>query len=241
MPFMGTLSELHAMLMGLDPVLLAIVAGLAVALETSAFVGLLIPGEIILLVAATAAVTPGRFVAVLAAGVVGSVVGEAVGYLLGRHGGARLRRSRLGRRIGEARWAATDARLHRYGPRAILFARFTPIVHALVPVLVGNARLPFRRFVAWCVAAGAIWSSVYVAAGAFAGTQLDRFGASIGLLGYAVGAAILAVLGLRWWWRRRTAAVDPAVRPGGGVSVYDDKSVARSAELVSTASIGGAR
>lgn len=206
MPVMGTLAELHTALLGLDPVLLTVCAGLAVALETSAFVGLLIPGEIILLIAATAAVTPGRFVAVMLAGVAGSVLGESVGYLLGRHGGARLRRSRLGRRIGAARWEATDERLRRYGPRAILVARFTPVVHALVPLLVGSARLPYRRFVAWCVAAGVLWSTVYVGAGAVVGSNLPRLGNSLGLLGYAVGAAVLGVFGARSWWRRRVAA-----------------------------------
>jgi len=87
-------------LAGLQPGVLYLLAGLFTALETAVGIGLLVPGDSVVLLAGTTANTPYRFAALVAVTVLGSLTGESVGYLLGRRYGTRLRTSRLGRRLG---------------------------------------------------------------------------------------------------------------------------------------------
>jgi membrane protein DedA with SNARE-associated domain len=196
MPIAGTLTEIHATLLGLSPVLVALLAALAVSIETSLFVGLLIPGDLMLLVAGTTATSPARFALLVVAGIVGSLVGEAVGYWIGHRFGHRIRRSRVGQKIGEPLWRRTERFMDRFGPRAIVLARFMPGIHAVVPVVTGSVRYPFRRFIRWAAVAAVVWSTVYVGAGALAGAHLPRVQGSLGLIGYVVLVMIaLVVLG----------------------------------------------
>ena len=77
-------AELVQGLDGLHPGVLYLLAGLFTALETSVGIGLLVPGDSVVLLAGTTATTPHRFAALVAATVLGSLTGESIGYLLGR-------------------------------------------------------------------------------------------------------------------------------------------------------------
>jgi membrane-associated protein len=83
-----------------DPVARALLAGGGIFLETSLLVGLIVPGDTIVLVAATAVETPVQYVALLVAVIVGALGGESVGFAIGRFFGPKIRDSRLGSRIG---------------------------------------------------------------------------------------------------------------------------------------------
>src|SRR6266511_3803663 len=76
----------------------------------------------------------------------GAVAGDQLGYLLGRLFGPRLRASRLGRLVGEDRWAKASASLRVRGGRAVFVGRFVGVLRALVPALAGMARMPYRVF-----------------------------------------------------------------------------------------------
>jgi membrane-associated protein len=141
-------------LAGLHPGVLYLLAGLFTALETSVGVGLLVPGDGVVLLAGTTATTPHRFAALVTVTVLGSLAGESVGYLLGRRYGIRLRAGRQGRRLGEDRWVAAEAFLAGQGGRAVAAARFVAVVHALVPVLAGTLGMSYRRLVGWCALGG---------------------------------------------------------------------------------------
>jgi membrane-associated protein len=173
---------------------LYVLAGLFTALETSVGIGLLIPGDSVVLLAGTTATTPHRFTALVAAATLGSLTGESVGYLLGRRYGPRLRTGRLGRRLGEDRWAAAEAFLRGRGGRAVAAARFVAVVHALVPVLAGTVGMPYRRLVGWGAVGAAAWSLLYVAIGAVAGASWRHYGDQMGLAGLAMLGAVLAVV-----------------------------------------------
>jgi membrane protein YqaA with SNARE-associated domain len=114
-------------LAGLHPGVLYLLAGLFTALETSVGVGLLVPGDGVVLLAGTTATTPHRFAALVTVTVLGSLAGESVGYLLGRRYGIRLRAGRQGRRLGEDRWVAAEAFLAGQGGRAVAAARFVAV------------------------------------------------------------------------------------------------------------------
>jgi membrane protein DedA with SNARE-associated domain len=185
----------------------------AAASESALFVGLVVPGETILLVAGVLASRgQGQLVPYMVAAVVGAVAGDSIGYELGRHFGARLRRSALGRRIGEQRWERAETYLRDRGGRAIFFARWILVVRAIVPALAGQARMPYRRFLAWNVAGALPLCILHVGVGYLAGrsyTQVERylhFGnwALLGLL--AAGGGIV-------YWRHRSASDSSADVP----------------------------
>jgi membrane protein YqaA with SNARE-associated domain len=120
-------------LAGLSPVALYGLAGLFLVLETTLFIGLLVPGDVVLLLAGSTVSDPGAFGLLIAAAMLGSLGGESLGYLLGRRLGDRVRTSRLGRRLGRNRWAKADRFFGRGGGRAVFMARFVPGISALVP------------------------------------------------------------------------------------------------------------
>jgi membrane-associated protein len=181
-------------LAGLNTTALYLLAGLFTALETSVGIGLLVPGDGVVLLTGTTATTPHRFAALVAATVLWSPTGESIGYLLSRRYGTRLRTSRLGRRLGEHRWAAAEAFLAGRGGRAVAAARFVALVHALVPVLAGTVGMSYRRLVGWGAVGAVAWSVLYVGIGAAAGASWRQHGERVGLAGLAVVAAALAVV-----------------------------------------------
>lgn len=179
--------------------------------ETSLFVGLLVPGDTLVLVTSTANRDALDWLLLLGAVVLGSLAGESVGFLLGSWFGPRLRTGRLGRRIGEAQWLRAERWVQRRGGVAILISRFLPVLHALVPVTTGMSDYPYRRFLAWTAPACVLWAALYVSVGTAAG---HSFRALSGTLHFAswiflvviVVFAIAVVVGKRLLHRleRRT-------------------------------------
>jgi membrane-associated protein len=199
----------------LNPVVLYLLTGVFTMLETSALVGLIVPGDAVVLLAGTTATSPARFLALVAVAVAGSLAGESVGYLLGRRFGRRLRSSRLGRRLGARNWAKAEQFLNGRGGRAVFAARFVAVVHALLPVVAGAVRMPYRRFVGWAVAGSLAWSVLYVGAGAAAGASWREYGDRLGMAGYAVlGVLVAAALLVRMARRRDPAPLRPAASQG---------------------------
>jgi membrane-associated protein len=192
-------------LAGLSPMVLYLLTGLFTMLETSALIGLLVPGDAVVLLAGTTATSPARFLALVGAAVAGSLAGESVGYLLGRRFGDRLRTSRLGRRLGSGNWDKAELFLNGRGGRAVFAARFVAVVHALLPVVAGAVRMPYRRFAGWAATGSLAWSVLYVGAGAAAGASWRQFGERLGLAGYLIlGVLVAAALLVRRARQRRT-------------------------------------
>lgn len=156
----------------IDPVVRALIAGVAMMLETSVLVGLVVPGDTVVIVLGTAVASPVEGVVLGGVVVVGALMGESIGFWLGRFFGPRIRHSRLGRRIGERNWQRSEVYLARRGGPAIFISRFLPVLHSLVPLTVGMGGYSYRRFLAWSAPACVLWASVYitvasVAAGTF--------------------------------------------------------------------------
>ncbi|WP_460773616.1 DedA family protein [Microbacterium sp. GXF7504] len=176
------------------PVARVLLAGLAVALETSVLVGLVVPGDTVVIVAGTGVTTILQGVVLWIAVVAGSLLGESVGYTLGRYLGPWLRRSRLGRWIGERHWDRADRYLRRRGGPAIFISRFLPVLHSLVPLTVGMAGYPFRRFLAWTVPACALWAGLYIGFAAVAAGTYRELSERIHFAGYLFVGGVVAFL-----------------------------------------------
>jgi membrane-associated protein len=185
------LGSLLDLVQSVDPVLRTLLAGLAMVLETSVLLGLVVPGDTVAIVSSTAVATPVEFVALIAALMIGALVGESIGFALGRHFGPAIRRSAVGRRLGERNWVRAETYLARRGGIAVFVSRFLPVLHSLIPLTVGMSPMRYRTFVAWTAPACLLWSTAYVSVGAAAAGGYREIADRLHGAGYLVVAAIV--------------------------------------------------
>jgi membrane protein DedA with SNARE-associated domain/membrane-associated phospholipid phosphatase len=167
------------------------------ALEASAFVGFVFPGEIAVLLGGVLAYQ-GRvpLLAVIVAAVTGAFLGDTAGYFVGRRWGRRILRfvvQRLplvGRRV-DHHLDAAEAYLQRRGGAAVFLGRFTAALRVLVPGLAGMARLPYAEFAAYNAAGGIAWGTTFVLLGYFGGAAWQRVAGIASRAGLALLAVIL--------------------------------------------------
>lgn len=170
----------------------AVIALLAFG-EAAIFVGLVLPGETSLVLGGVLAARGNLDLPVLiTVGVVAAVTGDQVGYAVGRWMGPGMRRSRLGRRIGEGRWDHAEAVLARRGAVAVLVGRFVAVLRALVPALAGAGRMPYRHFLPANAVGGTLWVIAATGVGYLAGRSWHHAETLLGLWG-ATGAAVALV------------------------------------------------
>lgn len=189
------LDTLITALRDLDPTLRILIAGLGMLLETSVFVGLIIPGDTIAIVASVGTETPAQYAWLVAALVAGAIAGESIGFALGRWAGPKLRASSLGRRLGERNWQLADHYLGKRGGLAVFISRFLPVLHSLIPLTAGMAGMSYRRFLAWTASASVVWSFLVVSLGAGAAAGYEQLAGRVKGAGFVfVGGALLVAL-----------------------------------------------
>jgi membrane-associated protein len=172
-------------------------------LENSAFVGAIIPGDVVLLLAGFYVQRSSLDLApVIALAFTGAVIGDTIGYLIGRKGGRRLV-DRFGKRLLPAkRLERMDLYFEEYGMWAVTFGRFAPVVRTVNTFAAGLAKMPFHRFLIAIVVAASIWSvAIPVVGFAFSGS-LERVRTTIGWAG--IGVLFVFVAGLVFTYRRMT-------------------------------------
>jgi hypothetical protein len=108
-----------------------------------------------------------------------------------------LQASRVGRWLGEQRWARAAEFLQRRGARAVFAGRFLAAVHAVLPIVAGTVRMGYRRFLAAAVLGALTWSALYMTIGMLAGASYravaERLNEVSGIVaGGLVGAALFA-------------------------------------------------
>lgn len=170
------------------------------ALEASAFLGFLFPGEIAVILGGVLAYH-GRvpLAAVIAAAVVGAILGDTVGYFVGRRWGRQILRS-VGRRVPFLRHRidehleSAQAYLRRRGGAAVFFGRFTAALRVMVPGLAGMAEVPYGQFAFFNAAGGLLWGAGFVLLGYLAGAAWQRVAADAGKVGLALLVLVLAGL-----------------------------------------------
>jgi membrane protein DedA with SNARE-associated domain len=179
---------------GVDPVVRTVIAAVGILLETSILVGLVVPGDTVVIVAATGVGSPVEYWALVAAVIAGSLSGESIGFALGRFFGPRIRASRLGRRIGEPNWVRAETYLARRGGIAVFVSRFLPVLHSLIPLTVGMSPMSYRRFISWTAPACVIWAFAYVSVGSAAAGGYRELADQLHYAGYLFVGVIVAFL-----------------------------------------------
>lgn len=189
-----TLTWILETVQNVDPILRTLLAGLAILLETSVLIGLIMPGDTVVLVASTGISNGFEYVALILVVIAGAIAGESIGFALGRFFGPKIMTSRLGRKIGHDHWMRAENYLDRRGGIAVFVSRFLPVLHSLIPLTVGMSTMSYRKFLSWTLPACLIWSVAYASAGwAAAGTYRELSG-SLHYAGYIFVAIILAFL-----------------------------------------------
>ena len=190
------LDSVLATVQSVDPLLRTLLAGLGILLETSVLVGLIVPGDTIVLVASTGVEGAVEYLGLVVAVIVGALCGESIGFALGRYFGPKIRASRLGRRIGERHWVRAENYLDRRGGIAVFLSRFLPVLHSLVPVTVGMSTMRYRRFIGWTAPACVLWAFAYVTVGSAAAGGYRELSASLHNAGYLFVAVIAVFIAL---------------------------------------------
>lgn len=178
---------------------------LGAALECAAFLGVVVPGESLVLVAGFFA---HRHVLdldeVILVVVAGAIVGDNIGYELGRHLG-RDWLLRYGRRFGlrERHLARVDAFFARHGGRAVFLGRFVGFARALVPFVAGASRMRYRQFLLYNGMGAALWGVAFTLLGYFLGASWRMAEKWVGRSSAIIGGALLLAALAVWLWRRR--------------------------------------
>ncbi|MHA7959787.1 DedA family protein [Streptomyces sp. L500] len=154
--------------------------GIVLFAETGLLIGFFLPGDSLLFTAGllcTGASGTGvrlALVPLLISAAVGALAGSQCGYLLGRKaGGALLARGRSARlREGAER---AEALLQRYGyAKAIVLARFVPVVRTVLNPMAGALRVPARTFTVWQVTGGLLWTAGLILGGYALGSSIPN-------------------------------------------------------------------
>jgi undecaprenyl-diphosphatase len=181
-----------------------ILVGVMAFLETGAFVGLVAPGETVVIVGGVVAGQGEIDVIVLIALVWAcAFAGDTVSFLLGRRlGRAFLIKHGPRVRITEQRLEQVEGFLKRHGGPTILIGRFLGLVRALAPFVAGASRMPLRNFMPYDILAAGIWSATFCLLGYLFWRSFDKVVhiAKQGALafGTTIGVVIVAVIAYRY-------------------------------------------
>jgi membrane protein DedA with SNARE-associated domain len=192
-------------ILGLPGWLVLLVAGLVVLAEDALFVGFVLPGETVALLAGAAAkIGHASLTGVLVVVVLAAIVGDTVGYEVGRHLGGRVLRFRV---FDRRRARLDDAQrfLARRGGSAVFLGRWIAFFRAVMPFLAGTARMPYPKFLRWNALGGLAWGVTVVLAGYAAGASYARVEKSFGR-GAALAAVAVVVIAFVVWRVRRHRA-----------------------------------
>jgi membrane protein DedA with SNARE-associated domain len=173
------------------------------ALEAPAFLGLVLPGELALLLGGILAhqdrIPLG---AALAVGVTGAVAGDSAGYWIGRRWGPRLLTSGLGRRVGPARLHTVEGLLLRGGGWGLVVSRCAAGARVVLPGLAGMLGLRYRVFALWTGVAATVWAVAHVLLGYAAGAGWRQVHQLTGRVGLGLALTVVVVLAVVWLLRR---------------------------------------
>jgi membrane-associated protein len=149
--------------------------------ESGLLIGIFLPGDSVLFLAGALASQGFWNIGLLALGTfVAAVTGDAVGYTFGRRVGRRLYERPDSRWFKQKHLLAAEAFYEKHGGKAIVLARFMPIVRTLAPIVAGMSAMRYRRFATFNVIGALLWAVGLSLAGYFLGEtipedQIDRY------------------------------------------------------------------
>lgn len=141
--------------------------------ESGLLVGFFLPGDTLLFGAGLAA-SQGQLSLtwLIAAVVVAAIVGDNVGYSIGRRTGHRIFNKKDGIIFRQEYLEMAEKFYEKHGGKTIILARFTPIVRTFAPVVAGASKMSRRRFFFFNILGGIVWGSGMPLLGYFIGSKI---------------------------------------------------------------------
>ncbi|MFB3738243.1 MAG: DedA family protein, partial [Candidatus Velamenicoccus archaeovorus] len=174
-----------------------VIVGAATFLENSVGAGVIVPGETLVIVGGFYARIGDLGLAVVAlAACLGAVLGDNVGYLLGRRYGRGLL-ERHGRKllITPERLARADRYYRSHGGKTVFLGRFIPVVRSVGFILAGVAGMDWRRFVVYDLVGAVLWGVGHSLLGYAIGASYERWKGYLTPGGLAILAVLLLLIG----------------------------------------------
>ena len=177
-------------------------------LEAAIFIGVIFPGEIAVLLGGVAAAQGSvALAAVLVAACVGAVLGDQVGYLVGREWGETVLRKMPDRLLDEQRLQKGQSYIRRMGAKGVILGRWTAALRALVPGLAGMSKMSYPRFLIANIIGGVGWAILVGVVGYLAGNSYKKVESALGSVSYVLlGAIAVGLVALHVVRHRRARA-----------------------------------
>ena len=151
-----------------------------VFVETGLFVGFFLPGDSLLITAgifSAAGDIPLKWL--LLPVMLCAIVGDQLGYWIGRGMGAALYRREDSFFFRRSHLQRAHEFYEKYGGRAVILARFVPIIRTFCPPVAGAARMPYLRYLAYDIFGGVFWVGATILGGYFLGRSIPNIGQKI--------------------------------------------------------------
>jgi len=184
--------------------------GVMAFLETGAFIGLIAPGETVVIAGGVIA-GQGEIQLLPLIGLVWicAVLGDTTSFYIGR----RLGRGFLERhgprvKITHERLEQVDSYFDRHGGKTILIGRFIGLVRAIAPFIAGSSGLPYRRFVPYSIVGTGLWATTFCVIGYIFWRSFDRVADIAGQAIFGFGVTVAVIVAVVVVYRRRTAIRD---------------------------------
>lgn len=169
-----------SLLSALDPIAIIVALGYTglffiILAESGLFFGFFFPGDSLLFTAGLLASQHVLYLPVLLAIIpVAAIIGDSIGYTFGKWVGPKLFTKEDSLFFNKQHVLRAQMFYEKYGARAIIFARFIPVVRTFVPIVAGVASMKYKTFLSFNIIGGLLW------------------GVGVVLLGYFLGAAFPA-------------------------------------------------
>jgi len=200
------LTHLHSLLVQFGPWAVFTL----VALESA---GIPLPGETILVTAAVLAgrTHEGSIVEIIACAAAGAIIGDNIGFWVGREFGLGLL-IRHGGRIGldEDKLKLGQYLFQRFGGPIVFFGRFVAVLRAFAAVLAGANNLAPWRFFLFNAAGGIVWATIFGLGGYFLGADFHKIVGPLGMAGLALALGL--IFAFSFYYRKNEAKMIEAAR-----------------------------
>lgn len=188
--------------------------------ETGLFVGFFLPGDSLLV---TAGIFAGQGVIalkwLLLPGILCAIAGDQLGYWIGRSAGPALYKKEDSFFFRRSHLQRAHEFYEKYGGRAVILARFVPIVRTFCPPVTGAAQMKYSTYLTYDVIGGTVWVGSMVLGGYIAGSRIPNIGKYIHvIIGVIILLSILPpIIGLL---KARSAAKGP----GAGTTAKENQA-----------------
>lgn len=167
--------------------------------ESGIFIGFFLPGDSLLMTAGLFA-TQGTLsiVTLLIIVPIAAILGDSIGYSFGKFIGPRLFTKEDSWLFNKKHIERSRKFYEKHGPRAVLIARFIPIVRTFVPIIAGVGEMKYSKFLMYNIVGGFLWADIFLLAGYFLGQMIPNL--EVYILPIVAVIILLSILPIGWEW-----------------------------------------